>query len=302
MKESCHNKETINSNLICEIQEKWPKESGKIFLSFWSFLHRGISARGDLSDIVSTNFQARFINIDYPNEGYNSKEITKQIEEYLTRWNHKIDEIILCWLSFWEIAGRDFLEHINENIKNKIIGRIALSGVFTKEQITTYDKNKKYKDYLISTMQKKIMKNLIKQWPNLDKEMIIKGKLSRNLINTSEFKKRKEKPGYTTRILRHQLAARKGLTPGLIDRLNRILQEENPSHSQNIPIISIYSTNDHMFVDPQKSAEKIKNLSNNPKSRVHKLENAWHACLVEFPEKYNEDFSKIIEELWRKKI
>ncbi|MDR0860023.1 MAG: hypothetical protein LBO09_03405 [Candidatus Peribacteria bacterium] len=62
-------------------------------------MHRTYHARGNLPEIVSKNFGAKFVNMDYPKKTYDVESMNKRIIDYL-RKQKKTKEIIICGLSF----------------------------------------------------------------------------------------------------------------------------------------------------------------------------------------------------------
>ena len=295
-------------NLSIKIQEVWSQDSEKMVLALGSLVHRTYHAWGNLPENVSKNFGAKFVNIDYPKIGYDSQKVTKQILQYLSdEHNKNVKEIIICGLSFWELAARDLITNLPAKIKEKVVGHISLNGVSDIHDLSIFQKP--FVKPILPLIKTKLFSTLVKAVGEIDRSKPTEGIFSKKILTQGTEKRieEKEKTGkkadleYVQSVKRHQKAAKIGITQGLAERIGRIFNEKDtPVGITDIPVVAIYSTNDATYTDPQKSAKKIKKISSNEKSCTYKLVNAHHAALVELPKKYDTALIEIIGELWQK--
>ena len=292
-------KESTNQ-LSCKIEVFGEKNPKKLFIWFGGFVHRGISAWWDIPELINKKFWATFINIDYPEQQYNTKQLIKQVNEYIKSQNN-LSEIIITGLSFWEIVARDFINQTIPSIKEKIIWHISISWVHQKSDFKhSYQK-------LIPFLSTSIGKVLLRIIGKLDRgTWPFKGFVSKNIVYIPQHLQSSQNAKYLTNIDQHKKAASLWLTPGMSDRAKRILQEEKAEKIWNVFTISIWSKTDNTYLNKDSnsiiSAEKIAKLSTHPKSKAVLLEDAIHGGLVEDPKPFNISIQEAIQEIWRKKI
>ncbi|MDD4151659.1 MAG: hypothetical protein PHR68_03525 [Candidatus Gracilibacteria bacterium] len=283
----------------CKITEVGNKDSKKVVLALGSLIHRGKSAWGNMPEIVSKDFDAKFVSFDWPKKEYNNEQVLSQIEEYIK--NSGAEEIVLAGLSFGNVVTKQLIEKLSPEIKAKIKGNISISGVADFNNLAGMEAVGKLK----KVVSNKVFGILVAK-PLLG----LAGKTDRGTIGTKKLENFASKnmvdpnTGISKAILnKHIKAASLGLTPGLVDRFGKMLENDYSFPStenidNEIKTFSIYSSNDPTFNNPKENAQKVLQGKNNGK--LIEIKDGGHAALVEQPKKYDKEIKKILFEIFKK--
>lgn len=270
-------------NKYCAIREYWKKDSKKVLIALWSLIHRTKFSFWDLPNIVIDKFWWKFVWIDYPKKEYNSDLVIKQIVQYIQDcW---ADEIVLCGLSFWEIVVNDILKVLPWELKSKIKLHISICWVWNRDDLTlptSVDVTK--------NISNKLMKCLTGSIWLIDRSKIplLKNFLSKWMVDYSGSVSQ-------WKLERHKKVASLWLTPGIWDRLVRILNQKGVIEKwyKNISTIALYSTNDSFFKDPKSAAEHVAETDS---PQIFEIVNWWHAWLLEMPDIWNPALEKVLSQ------
>ena len=287
-----------NTNTHCSVKEFLApnKESKKCLIALPWLMYRTHHSTWDLKDLVHEH-DASFVFFDYPKTEFNIDKVTTQIIDYIK--NHPYDEIILMWLSFWEIVARQVIDRLPDDQKNKIKHHISSNWVSTANDLSV-----KYKTMLTSCkIKSSLLNSLVWVFWKVDrktnafftKSQVYNKIMKQKIKNTNNPD---EKHTIELKQKRHQMSASLWFTPGYVDRARFILQEKNTTQI-DIPSSIIYSNNDEFYSEPKSGAENItKNIT--AENKIYEVDKWWHIALVELPEQYNPVIEKILEKVRRK--
>lgn len=278
---------------FCSIREIWPKDSKKVLLALWSLFHRTKYSWWNLSDIVAKEFQARFVSVDWPKQEYNSEKVINQLIDYIE--NCGWDEIIISWLSFWDIVCRDLIDKLPQHLKSKVKLHLSVCWVSSFEELALPPSLSMLQKVTSTKIWNLFLKWVIGAVWKVDRKGLVLNKwkwiMSKGMVAWSA-KQSKHK------LARHQKVASLWITPWAVDRFSKILSEKNNWKKHDIPVYSLYSTDDPTFKNSQTNAESIVKNSSNNMSAVGKIINWWHAWLVEFPDQWDNVFRSILNQIW----
>lgn len=285
-----------NSNEYCKIREIKPKnsnneplETDKVFLHLGSFLHRTSFAAWDLSNMANEVW-AKFVTVDWPKTEFDEEKVLSQLLDYIK--DNKGKEFIISGLSFWEIVARNLFDKLSEEEKKQIKLYISICWVSEKDELNL----PKHID-LVKKVNKKILEILAWVVWKVDRWWLwqtAKSFASKNAVDRSP---EVVKNIWNHKIERHVKAASVWINPWLIDRLFLMLdQKAGKAKKSDIESVILYSENDPTFTSPKQNALQLQEIHTN--SKLVSLWDAWHAALVEKPEKYNTVLWGLIESKW----
>lgn len=291
--------EYSNLNEFCKVTEISPKDSNdkiiptnKIFIHLWSLIHRSKFALWDLPEIVNSNW-AKFVSFDWPKTEFNLEKVLWQIHDYIKQ--NKDSEFILCWLSFWEVISRELLNILTPDERKKVKLYISLNWVSDANNIVLPN----MPEIVKKNINNKIFKILswfawkVDRWLLWEKR---KHFLSNNFIDKRQVIIDNV---WEKRINNHRKAASIWVTPWLPDRFKLLLEQENLDiEIPDVKTAILYSEDDSTFVNSKNNAEKLQEVHTN--SEIISIWEAWHAALVEQPEKYNPVIDNLIKQVWKK--
>lgn len=283
-------------NTLCKITEVWDKNSKKLVIALWSLIHRTKYAWWNMSEIVSKDFDARFVSFDWPKQEFDNKKVLAQIDEYIK--NSNAEEIVLAWLSFWDIVVKQLIDKLSPETKVKIKWHISISWVSDFKNLAWMDAISNLK-WLISNKIFWILVAKPLAWITwkIDRWSKLNHFASKNMVdpNTSEMKENPKK------LNRHIKAASIWLNPWLVNRFQKMLENDYSFpdiewKNKDIPTFAIYSSNDGTFKNPKENAQKV--LQWREKTQLIEIKDWWHAALVEQPEKYDKEITNILNKIF----
>jgi len=282
-------------NTLCKITELWNKNSEKLVIALWSLIHRTKFAWWNMSEIISQDYNARFVSFDWPKKEFDEKKVLSQIEEYIN--NSNAEEIVLAWLSFWDIIANKLLKKLSPEIKSKIKWHISISWVTNFDELAWMDAIWNFKNIISTKVVSILAKTILWVVWKTDRWTKFNHFASKNMVD-SNTEYMEQNPN---KLQKHIKAASIWLNPWLVDRFQIMLKNDYNQNPENqnteIPTFAIYSSNDPTFKNPRQNAAKALKWRKNTK--LIEIKDWGHAALVEQAEKYDKEIKNIFDKIFK---
>lgn len=289
--------EKKDTNEYCKIIEKGGLETNRAFLALWSWVHRSYYSWWKLVDIINKEYNANFIQVDWPKLDFTPDKVINQLIDYID--NSWYDEIIIWWLSFWEVVSNALIEALEIQHREDLLKRIKLQLSIS----------------WVSSMENTIWVKLpfikTKVWNKLYKLLTwCAGKIDRhNPIKKLRWAIGKNWVDYWADItpLKKKLHAKRAslwLNPWLADRY-AFMQSYIPYEKLKTSKVVLYwlpddkdTKTDGLINNLPENAEKDLNYNSWNIKEMHSVPYGWHAALVEHFSKWEPYFEKALSEVW----